>query len=105
MSRIEQEKRVVEQMIRLYCRKKEGHADLCPACREVLEYACLRLDRCRFGADKPTCQRCVRHCYRRDMQERIKVIMRWSGPRMLLYHPMAAFRHLWRELGNRYVGA
>lgn len=39
MSRIEQEKQTVEQMIRLYCRKKEGNETLCPQCREVLEYA------------------------------------------------------------------
>lgn len=29
MSRIEQEKQTVEQMIRLYCRKKEGNETLC----------------------------------------------------------------------------
>lgn len=23
--------------------------------------------------------------------------MRWSGPRMLYYHPLTAIRHLWRE--------
>ena len=42
MSRIEQEKQTVEQMIRLYCRKKEGNETLCPQCREVLEYALLQ---------------------------------------------------------------
>ena len=26
--------------------------------------------------------------------ERIKMVMRWSGPRMILYHPLAAIRHL-----------
>ena len=29
-TRIEEEKAVVEQMIRLYCRKYEGHDELCP---------------------------------------------------------------------------
>ena len=38
MSRIEKEKQTVEQMIRLYCRKKEGNGTLCPQCRELLEY-------------------------------------------------------------------
>ena len=37
-SRIEKEKQTVEQMIRLYCRKKEGNGTLCPQCRELLEY-------------------------------------------------------------------
>ena len=35
MSRIAQEKRIVEQMIRLYCRRKEGNQDLCPECRPL----------------------------------------------------------------------
>lgn len=38
-SRIAQEQRTVEQMIRLYCRKKEGNKELCPQCLELLEYA------------------------------------------------------------------
>ena len=46
MSRIEKEKQTVEQMIRLYCRKKEGNGTLCPQCRELLEYAQTRLSRC-----------------------------------------------------------
>jgi hypothetical protein len=28
------------------------------------------------------------------MREKIKEVMRFSGPRMLLYHPLDAFRHL-----------
>ena len=38
-SHIEREKRVVTQMIKLYCRHKEGNATLCPACQALLEYA------------------------------------------------------------------
>ena len=96
--RIEEEKNVVEQMIRLYCRKSEGHGELCPSCRELLDYAHSRLDRCRYGEDKPTCKKCPTHCYRPEMKERIKMVMRWSGPRMILYHPLAAIRHLLREM-------
>ena len=96
--RIEEEKAVVEQMIRLYCRKKEGNVELCPSGQELLDYAFKRLDRCRYGAEKPTCKKCPIHCYRPDMKERIKEVMRWSGPRMILYHPTAAILHLIREL-------
>ena len=96
--RIKEEKEVVEQMIRLYCQKKEGNSSLCPACQKLLEHANGRLDRCRYGEKKPTCKKCPIHCYRPDMKERIRIIMRWSGPRMILYHPIAAIRHLLREL-------
>ena len=52
MSRIEQEKQTVEQMIRLYCRKKEGNETLCPQCREVLEYAHALLQTGDAGTDE-----------------------------------------------------
>lgn len=95
--RLEQEKKTVEQMIRLYCRRKEGNKELCPDCRELLEYAHARLSRCPFGNRKPTCRLCPIHCYKAGMKERMRQVMRYSGPRMLLYHPMDALRHLWRE--------
>lgn len=93
-NRIDNEKAVVGQMIRLYCQKKEGNSSLCPQCRELLDYACNRLDHCRYGIDKPTCRKYPVHCYRPEMQTRIRNVMRWSGPRMILYHPFAALRHL-----------
>ena len=96
--RIEEEKMVVERMIHLYCRKHEGHTALCPSCRNLLDYAQSRLDRCRYGDDKPTCKQCPTHCYRPEMKERIRKVMRWSGPRMILFHPFAAIRHLLREI-------
>ena len=96
--RIEEEKKVVEQMIRLYCHKKEGNGELCQNCHELLDYAHSRLDRCRYGEEKPTCKKCPIHCYRPDMKERVRAVMRWSGPRMMLYHPVAAIKHIYREI-------
>ena len=91
---IDAEKRVVEQMIRLYCRKRQGNATLCPDCRQLLDYAIERLDRCSYGNDKPICRKCPIHCYRPAMKSRIKMVMRWAGPRMILYHPLLAIKHL-----------
>ena len=71
MKRIKEEQRVVEQMIRLYCRKKEGNKELCPGCQELLQYATARLERCKFGENKPTCKKCPIHCYRPQMKERM----------------------------------
>ena len=34
----EREKRIVTQIIELYCRKKHGGRELCPKCRELAEY-------------------------------------------------------------------
>ena len=96
--RIAEEQQIIRQMIQLYCRKKEGNETLCDSCRELLEYATQRLDRCRYGAAKPTCRKCSIHCYRPDMRVRIQAVMRWAGPRMLFHHPLAAVKHLLREL-------
>ncbi|MCM1369034.1 MAG: nitrous oxide-stimulated promoter family protein [Candidatus Amulumruptor caecigallinarius] len=98
MKRIEREKHTVEQMIRIYCRYKEGNRELCPDCVELLEYAKLRLSICPFGEDKSSCRKCRVHCYRPDMKEKIKIVMRYSGPRMIFFHPIAAVRHIAREM-------
>ena len=98
MNRIEEEQQVVEQMIRLYCRKKEGNRELCPSCTELLQYAKARLEHCKFDENKTTCKKCPVHRYRPEMRERIRKVMRWAGPRMIWYHPAAAIRHLIREL-------
>jgi hypothetical protein len=98
MSRIENEKKTVEQMIRLYCQLKEGNRTLCPECLALLEYAHKRLDRCKFGERKSTCRKCPVYCYKPDMRVRMQDVMRFSGPRMMIYHPLEALRHLWQEL-------
>lgn len=80
-------------MIGLYCRKKEGNRELCPSCRELLEYAQARLDHCRFGDGKSSCRKCPVHCYKPEMRRRIQAVMRFSGPRMLIYAPLETLRH------------
>lgn len=97
-SRIEREQKVVEQMIRLYCREREGNVELCASCQELLQYAHARLSRCPFGERKTTCRLCKVHCYRPVMRQRMQEVMRYAGPRMLLHHPVAAIRHLIDEM-------
>lgn len=43
---------------------------------------------------KHFCANCRVHCYKPEMRERIKTVMHFSGPRMLLYYPLATIRHL-----------
>lgn len=93
-SRIEKEKRIIATMVRIYCRHKEGNRELCPACRELLDYARRRLSHCPFGESKKSCRRCPIHCYSPAMRERVRLVMRFSGPRMLIYCPLEAIRHL-----------
>ncbi len=93
-------------MIRLYCAAHHGaRAAVCPDCARLEAYAHGRLDRCPFGADKPVCSLCPVHCYRPAERERIRQVMRWAGPRMLLRHPLPALAHLLHRLRGRGGGA
>lgn len=94
ISRIEKEKKIVKLMISLYCRRKEGNSQLCKDCQSLLDYAQQRLDCCPFKEHKASCKNCHIHCYRSDFREQMRRVMRFSGPRMLLYHPIIALKHL-----------
>lgn len=91
------EQLVVSEMIALYCRKKHGMAskgELCPECKKLCEYAQARSEHCPFMEEKTFCANCRVHCYKPDMRERIREVMRFSGPRMIWYHPGMALWHL-----------
>ncbi|AYG00965.1 nitrous oxide-stimulated promoter family protein [Lactococcus allomyrinae] len=93
--KIRYEKSTVTRMIKLYCTKNHGYKkELCEDCQKIHDYAQIRLTYCRFGDDKTTCQKCTVHCYSKNMREKIRVIMRYSGPRMIIYHPLFAIRHM-----------
>jgi hypothetical protein len=95
MDRLERERRTVDAMIGIYCRAHHGSSGSpCHDCSQLMAYAHQRVSRCRFGEGKPTCANCPVHCYRPDMRERIRQVMRYSGPRMLLRHPYLAMMHL-----------
>lgn len=46
---------------------------------------------------KTFCSACKIHCYRAHRREQIRQVMCYSGPRMLLHHPLMTLRHLWIE--------
>lgn len=93
MIRIEREKTTVEHMIRLYCRRQEESETLCPDCRRLLDYALKRLDMCRYGDGKGACKNCPAHCYSPGYRKKIREVMRYSGPRMLLFHPLETIKY------------
>ena len=97
MGNIKSEKRVVSHMIKLYCKHKLK-CDAMPTEYKNLEmYAHKRLDGCKYGDKKPACKRCPIHCYRPDMRQKIRDVMRWAGPRMMIYDPIAAIKHLFNK--------
>jgi len=82
-------------MLKMYCHDRHGITEgLCGACESLRAYALERLGKCPFLPDKPTCLKCPVHCYKKDMQERVREVMRYAGPRMLWHHPVLAILHL-----------
>lgn len=94
-SKREKEKRIVSMMIALYCKKKHHRKKiLCPECAELQVYAMQRSDKCPFMETKTFCSNCKVHCYKPDMKEKIREVMKFSGPRMIFHHPIMAIRHV-----------
>lgn len=94
MASIENEKRIVAKMIRIYCfmnhKQKKG---LCEACENLKAYSHNRLDRCQFGDEKSACEICPVHCYQSKMREQMKQVMRYSGKFMPFIHPLDTLEH------------
>ena len=96
-SKREKEKRVVAEMIGLYCQAHHGttrKTGLCPECAALRDYAQARSEHCPFMETKTFCANCRVHCYKSDMREQIRQVMRWSGPRMIFHHPIMAINHV-----------
>lgn len=92
------DKLIINEMIAIYCKSKHSYKDaLCPQCQEVKNYAVKRLEQCRYGEQKPTCRICPVHCYNPDMQAKMREIMRYSGVRMLILHPLYSIKHFYKE--------
>lgn len=106
---LEQEKKTIAKMIRIYCRANHRDSaaggarkgDLCPECEEMLAYALLRIEKCPFKEGKDFCSNCKVHCYEPAMREKIRVVMRYSGPRMIYHDPPMAIRHIISVMRSR----
>lgn len=87
-------------MITIYCRHFHSSpgGTLCHECQSLFDYAAKRIEHCPHTTDKTSCRLCKTHCYRPVERERIREIMRYSGPRMIIYHPIAAIRHILSEM-------
>lgn len=93
--RRQKELHTIEFMIDLYCRKHHTKEhQRCSACEALLQYARKRISLCPCMESKTFCSTCKVHCYEHAMREKIRDVMRFSGPRMLIYHPIMAIHHV-----------
>ncbi len=93
MNKIQREKKTVRLMIELYCRHHLHQYPMPAEYQQLADYAWQRLDNCRFGEQKSVCKACPIHCYAPKERAAIREVMRWTGPRMMLYAPKAALIH------------
>lgn len=101
-SKREKEKRVVKLMIEIYCK---GHNHLhtpCEGCSELIEYVGKRIDNCPFMETKTYCNNCKVHCYKKDMKEKTKEVMKYSGPRMIFSHPIMVIDHMYQGVKHQH---
>jgi hypothetical protein len=93
--RLAREWATMRAMVTCYCNDLHHTkgTSLCSECEEFLGYANVRLQRCRFGEEKPTCAKCPVHCYAAHRREQVRTIMIYAGPRMLFRHPLMSLFH------------
>lgn len=92
--RIRRERKTLKAMIGIYCRDRHGSREgVCGRCATLMDYADERLDACPYGPKKPACSDCPIHCYKKEMREQVRVVMRYAGPRMTYRHPCLAVMH------------
>jgi len=102
MTRLTTETKTLAAMIRLFCRKEHGKkVSGCGSCAALQAYALARVESCRYGNAKPTCKNCATHCYSQDNRTQIRIVMRIAGPRMIVFHPWLALRHLFHGVRRR----
>ncbi len=90
---------VMREMIGIYCRgKHKSKKMLCSECEELWSYAAFRTEHCPFMETKTFCSNCSVHCYKPEMREKVRAVMRYSGPRILFHHPYMA---LWHVISSR----
>ncbi|MBF0119652.1 MAG: nitrous oxide-stimulated promoter family protein [Desulfobacterales bacterium] len=93
-NRLEREKITIRAMIEIYC--KAFHNDstqICKECSDIYNYASFRIDKCPHKDMKPSCAKCEIHCFNKIMRDKVKKIMRFSGPKMIIYHPILSMYH------------
>ena len=70
----------------------DDRLQLCESCSELLAYGMRRRLQCPHNP-KPACKKCEKQCYSKEYRERIREVMKFSGPYLikrgrldLLYH-------------------
>ena len=93
-NRMQREAKTIQVMVGIYCRYNHKlNVSDCSECNEIQNYALDRLNYCPYQEGKTSCKNCPIHCYKPSMKKDVKRVMRFSGPRMALRHPLLTLFH------------
>lgn len=91
-----EEQETFRKMIGIYCHgnhhTKKG--TLCEDCARLEKYAHQRTTHCPHMATKTFCANCETPCYKKEYREKIRVMMKYAGSRMIFHAPRMAVRHM-----------
>ena len=103
---LDRDRATLEAIGSIYCKAHHGRAaseagsTLCSECAQVVDYAMARTKKCPNNHEG-NCKDCTIHCYAGEMRERVKAMMAYSAPRMLVRHPAMTARYLRKKLRGR----
>ncbi|UCE26362.1 MAG: nitrous oxide-stimulated promoter family protein [Candidatus Coatesbacteria bacterium] len=99
--KFEREARTLAGMVGIFCRANHRDApkarfsagdvlfdigknrpELCAGCAELLDYGLRKLAKCPLNP-KPACKKCPVHCYEPLYRDRVRAVMRFSGPYLI----------------------
>ncbi|NLI72500.1 MAG: nitrous oxide-stimulated promoter family protein [Bacteroidales bacterium] len=81
--------------------KRITHYRLCANCYELIDKAFQHTERCPHSTYKTFCHECPTMCYRKEDQEKMLPIMRYSGKKIMWKHPMYTWRFIKNLLKNK----
>ena len=70
----------------------DRNPELCRDCSRLLNHGTAKLLLCPYDP-KPTCRKCETHCYAPGYRERIREVMRFSGPYMVKHGRLDLILH------------
>lgn len=71
---------------------------LCKECFALKQYAYNKINKCLFLQTKSFCSCCTLHCYNKEMLDKIRNVMRFSGPELIFSHPITVINHLIKSI-------
>ncbi|MDO5028056.1 MAG: nitrous oxide-stimulated promoter family protein [Bacillota bacterium] len=92
--KIEKKKEILRLMVEIY---KKAHPDQAEDLLALETYAIDKMTNCPNKNKNIVCKSCTIHCYQKEQRQQIKKIMRFSGPRMLVLHPILTIEYFFGQ--------